>query len=552
MKIRIKLLIVAIIPIVVILATLVSTLQVTSQQKSDGLVINIAGRQRMLSQKITKEMMAYQYLIQQNQPADKIKGGLKKTMKLFQISLEALRSGGPVPITLDIQGKSSTLPPARGEAEKHLTAVAKTWKTFRSEFEQLQLKPIDVQRLDQLLADSMTLLGESNKAVVSMQKSSEKRVQTLKIIQLAGLIVMILSGLTTLFISRSIVKGVDRVNRQIEVFSQGKVAFKQTVPQKANELDSAVSMLNMLGEKLCDMLGEIDVSSETLRETAGELKTDSEETNAGVLDSRQRTTTIASAIEQMSVNIANVSEETEHMSSAVSTVASAIEEMTSSLSEVAQNTEMATEIANTAEEKVKNSVEIMGRLNTLSSEIGRVLSTINDIADQTNLLALNATIEAASAGEAGKGFAVVANEVKELAKQTANATLEISRQVEVIQQSTGHSVKATEEVSNIIDEMHGITTTIALAVEEQTSAINEIARNVLDTSSNAEAINTNMGETLQGVQEISREIQNIDTVNVDLQEKAANTSDRTVTLAGLSEELHNQINKFDRSNSTVS
>jgi methyl-accepting chemotaxis protein len=117
--------------------------------------------------------------------------------------------------------------------------------------------------------------------------------------------------------------------------------------------------------------------------------------------------------------------------------------------------------------------------------IGEVVDLINDIANQTNLLALNATIEAARAGEAGKGFAVVASEVKNLANQTAKATEEISQQINDVQGATKGAVEAIESVSRTIQEVSEVATIVASAVEEQRAATSEIARTatVLDTDS---------------------------------------------------------------------
>jgi methyl-accepting chemotaxis protein len=95
----------------------------------------------------------------------------------------------------------------------------------------------------------------------------------------------------------------------------------------------------------------------------------------------------------------------------------------------------------------------MRRLDGSSSEIGEVLRLIQTIAEQTNLLALNATIEAARAGEAGKGFAVVANEVKELAKQTADATESIGAKVVSMQQDTSAAVTSIKQFGEIIQEV---------------------------------------------------------------------------------------------------
>src|SRR5207302_10345027 len=120
------------------------------------------------------------------------------------------------------------------------------------------------------------------------------------------------------------------------------------------------------------------------------------------------------------------------------------------------------------------------KLRVSSREIGEVIKVITSIAEQTHLLALNATIEAARAGEAGKGFAVVANEVKELAKETAKATDDISRKIEAIQNNTRGAVEAIGQIGQIIDQINDIQNTIATAVEEQTAVTGEISRNVAE------------------------------------------------------------------------
>jgi methyl-accepting chemotaxis protein len=157
----------------------------------------------------------------------------------------------------------------------------------------------------------------------------------------------------------------------------------------------------------------------------------------------------------------------------------------------------------------------MDRLGTSSKEIGKVIEVINDIADRTNLLALNATIEAASAGEAGKGFAVVANEVKELAKQTAQATDQISRQIEEMQNNPGSAVKAIEDITAIIEEINVISHTIVAAVEEQSATVNEIAKSVGGASQAATEIAKNVGESAKGLVEISSNIQGVNTAATD-------------------------------------
>jgi methyl-accepting chemotaxis protein len=120
----------------------------------------------------------------------------------------------------------------------------------------------------------------------------------------------------------------------------------------------------------------------------------------------------------------------------------------------------------------------MTHLGEASASIGEVVKVIHSIAQQTKLLALNATIEAARAGVAGKGFAVVANEVKDLANETAKATEQINQKIQGIRKGTDGAVEMIAEISSIIAQMHDISTTIASAVEEQTTTTREIARNV--------------------------------------------------------------------------
>ena len=126
---------------------------------------------------------------------------------------------------------------------------------------------------------------------------------------------------------------------------------------------------------------------------------------------------------------------------------------------------------------------------------------ITSIAQQTNLLALNATIEAARAGEAGKGFAVVANEVKELAKETAKATEDISRKIEAIQGDTKGAVSAIEQIGSVIGQINDIQNTVASAVEEQSVTTNEITRNLSEAAKGGMEIS----HSISGVAEAARQ-----------------------------------------------
>ncbi|MBL4602721.1 MAG: hypothetical protein JKY84_08250, partial [Emcibacteraceae bacterium] len=160
------------------------------------------------------------------------------------------------------------------------------------------------------------------------------------------------------------------------------------------------------------------------------------------------------------------------------TVAAATEELSASIDEIGKQVIHASTISGEAEQKTEETIQTVSGLLEASNEIGNVVSLINDIAAQTNLLALNATIEAARAGEAGKGFAVVASEVKNLAGQTATATVDIKTQVENIQTQTKSVVEAIETIKITVQQVSEISTSISAAVEEQGSATREISSSV--------------------------------------------------------------------------
>ncbi len=161
-------------------------------------------------------------------------------------------------------------------------------------------------------------------------------------------------------------------------------------------------------------------------------------------------------------------------------VAGATQELSEATNEIAQNVAESARATSEAQEKAEYTNQVIKELGENSEKIGGIIQVINSIADQTNLLALNATIEAARAGEAGKGFAVVANEVKELAKQTSEATEEITKMIQVIQSGTSKAVSSVEEITQTVAQVNDFTNTIASAAEEQTATVSEINQSVMD------------------------------------------------------------------------
>jgi len=352
----------------------------------------------------------------------------------------------------------------------------------------------------------------------------------LSVLLLAGAIIISLA--LSYLIARSITGPINATLVVLEDIAEGDGDLTKRIEAPSNdEIGELARHFNTFLDKLRNMIGEIKGNAATLAEhsqslysassqmeidtgsmtanaksvagAAGEVSTNVETVAGAAEVASANVNNVSAAAEQMSQNMAQVATTTKDVLSNVHTVAAAIEEMSSTVSEITKNTTKAANISQDATTKAGEAEDLMKHLSESAETVGKVIEVINDIADRTNLLALNATIEAASAGEAGKGFAVVANEVKELAKQTAEATKEVVKQIEEMQSNTSVAVEAIDRVAATIGEINEINTSIATSVEEQDATTNEISQTTVQTVNAMETVSRNVEEAALGAKEVA-------------------------------------------------
>ena len=362
------------------------------------------------------------------------------------------------------------------------------------------------------------------------------------------LVALLVAGLTVfmvLILARSIVNPINSAVAGLKDIAQGEGDLTMRLKvHTRDEVGELATWFNTFVDKLQNIIRQIAGSVNTLSSSSTELSAISTQMTDAARSTLEKTNTVSAATEELSTNMDTVAAAMEQSTTNTHVVATAAEEMSVTIHEIAKNSERASTISSEAASKASKTSRQMEHLGNAAQGIGKVIETISEISEQVNLLALNATIEAARAGEAGKGFAVVANEIKELARQTAEATLEIKDKVEGIQDTTHVAIKDIDEISKVISEVNDVVIGIASAVEEQSTATSEIAGNVAQTAKGIQEVNENIHQSSAAIGEIA---QNIADVNIATDEMSTSSNQVNISaddLSRLSEELRQMVNQF--------
>ncbi len=467
---------------------------------TDATNINVAGRQRMLSQKMAKEAL----LVPQGVES---RDTLEKSIKLFEDSHHGLLDGD----------KAMKLAAANdADVRDQLGKVQSVWTGYRQALLDYvaQPSPSGVQAIQER---SQQVLKEMNTAVEMMERHANADVQKekhLALLMTGGILVLVTFG--RMFGMTVLMEQIARLRENLKLVGGGDFSHALPIERTDNEIGEMFTAYNDMVAHMGRLVGGVTQATAQVSGTVEQVAHQLEQTTSGVKQQHMEIDQIATAMNEMAATVQEVARNTSHTAEAAT---QAKEEAENGRHVVTQTIDSIDDLAN----QVEQAATVMSELEADSREVGQVLEVINGIAEQTNLLALNAAIEAARAGEQGRGFAVVADEVRTLAQRTQKSTEEIRAIIERLQnqsrkaaqmmeqsrtqaqssvEHTGMAGSALDRIVQSVATITDMSNQIATAAEEQSHVAEEMDRSITNIAGVAEQTTRSAGETMHATEEI--------------------------------------------------
>ncbi len=434
LTVRQRLLFVSIFFIVALAVILTFTVISIHNQKSDGVVIDLAGRQRMLTQHLMKETLL---------PHQKFETTHAAALNIFENTLKALINGGEAVENLKT-GRTVVLPRATiAGAEKAFVEQQALSSKLRIETVKLHTLPLDdparSELLKQVLTHNTELLAAANNLVKKFTAQSEAKIAAMINWEI---IISVAAGLIGAFISlnfaHAITQPLDGCVSRAKSIAEGNLNLEKLPVESTNELGRLSGSFNDMVESLRDIAEQTRAVTENLNSASAEILATTKQQAAGAKQQATAMRQITSTVEEINQSGLQVSEKARQVAATAQSITASGASGLQAVKETGKAMEAIREQAGTVAENV-----VM--LSEKTHAIGEIIATVNDIAEQSNLVALNAAIEAADAGEEGRRFSVVANEIKNLADQAKEATGQVRVILEEIQKGVNTSVMVTEE-----------------------------------------------------------------------------------------------------------
>ena len=375
-------------------------------------------------------------------------------------------------------------------------------------------------------------VGDIQVAIDRAQEKVDESVRAaLTFIAIAALVVTLVALVCGMLVGQTVTRPIKRVSNLMLDISKGEGDLTHRLPADGtDELAEVGRSFNAFVARIQKTIQEVSATTEQVASAAEELSRVAKETRESVDIQGSETDQIASAINQMAATI-------QQISSNASEVESAASDADRMAQEGGQTIASAQQSVNTLAGDIDSSTRNIKALAAKTGEIEKVLDVIHEVTDQTNLLALNAAIEAARAGEHGRGFAVVADEVRQLARRSAESADQIRTMIEGFVSETKRAVdnmetssKRTSETVDRTEHAAGSLRTIVTSVSAIHEQVTQIAAAAEEQSSVAEEINKNVVRIVEAAQSSGSGV--------------SQTSEASNELAQLSERLRSLVGQF--------
>lgn len=365
----------------------------------------------------------------------------------------------------------------------------------------------------------------------------------IRAVLIAGLITFLIIMLGAYFGGKKLAKPLEELAIAADRLGEGDLEVKMNY-RNSDEIGNVASAFLNMAANMKNLILSIRANSETLQNNSGVLRNVSRELSSNSKVLNERSQQFIQTAEAVNDEVTSISSAVEQAAGNTNVVAQSAGEMTSTIQEIASNTEQARTISQSAVAVVGEAVQNVRSLNDTAQTIERIIEVIVDIADQTKLLALNATIEAARAGDAGKGFAVVASEVKELARQTGEASEDIRSKIAAIKSSIENTTQQINQINGVIEQVDDTVSAIASAVEEQSVTTNEISQNINEAALGLKEIASNAARTNDAMQQMNTDSEQIKDASVKVYEQVTQVTSNAEDLAGISAQLMEMVSRF--------
>ncbi len=521
--------------IIFISADVAITLQKNSQ---DGTVINVAGRQRMLTKKFASEiLLEVQHLSDKTSASSPNAFNYNNTIRLYEVSLQALKNGGNTFSDLGMNTPITLINNNASEFKQQLTTVEKLWlaqkKLGLDIISNIDNGSASTEKIDQFMVANHQTLGEMNNAVLEYNRYAENQISYLiRTILITSALGVFIALILSIIVTRSVVTPLTLLVKANKETSRGNLEQNSEITKLVNnsELGVLAQSIDIMRHTLSSVMRGLTVSASSISRLSTQVANLSDEVNASKAEEEKQYSLMTEASEALS-------QSTTHVSDIVTSTLESANEAQRNAAQGLENVNANIQVAERASEESEKVATNIAELSDVAAQVYSIIDVIQGIAEQTNLLALNAAIEAARAGDQGRGFAVVADEVRTLASKTNESTAEIADLLNSLTDKVKLAVNSVGQLKHEVETSKGRSIDTAEAIDKMSASVDH-------TVEQQNVIAELLEQQIQRLHALRESQQFLTTLFQNSSSKLINTTSISVEMSEMAQRISNTLDEF--------